>query len=168
MPRAIRRGALVQFVGGRGADRQFPGQQGESVSEQVYGGGMTPDVDQHGHILHGARIVRLERVAKGQGFHVDGRGVEVRSPQECDPRLDDVALRRRQQHGHRGAIAVRLDDREIQFHVLHVEGAVLLRFPRHHGPGLRFIHPVDFYHLAEDLAPPDAAHHLPGLSVPPP
>jgi hypothetical protein len=120
-------------------------------------------VDQPDHTAHRIRVVDLEGVMQGEGVDVDDRGVEPRVGEEAHLRLDEVALGRDEQDAHLHAVAIRIEDLEVQLDRLHVEGDVLLRLPSHEFACLLLLHALDLDLLDDDVASADGGDDVLGL-----
>src|ERR1700730_16952282 len=89
-------------------------------------------VDQHHGLVAGEVVVDLERVLYREGVDVDAHRVQARLGHHRGVVVDHVLLGGYQEHVHlpRAAVAVgRRQDLDVDVHVLHVEGDVLLRLP---------------------------------------
>ena len=77
--------------------------------------------------------------------------------------LDQLPLGGHEEDGHLEAFAIRIEDLEVEFDVVHVEGDVLLGFPADLLAGLAFLHPVHRDLLDDHVAAADGRHDLLGL-----
>ena len=115
------------------------------------------------HPPHLVGIVDLEGVVQREGVDVDDARRQPRLGQQRHLVLDQLPLGGDQQHRHLEPLAVRIQDLEIELHVLHVERNVLLGLPADHLAGVRLFHPVHLDLLDDHVAPADRDHHLLGL-----
>ena len=157
--------ALEILLEAAGADRDVPGEHRHAFVEDVDVGGLVSDVDQPHHPAHGVGIVELERVVQGEGVDVDDRGLEPDVGQERHLVVHQLALGGHQEDGHLQAVALGIEDLEVELHVVHVEGHVLLGLPADDLAGLGLLHPVHADALDDDVAAPHGGHDLLALDA---
>ena len=89
------------------------------------------DVDQADDAVHRVGMIDLERVVQREGVDVDDRRLEAGVGEDADLRLDQLALGGDEQHAHLDAVAVGIENLEVELDRFHVERHVLLGFPAH-------------------------------------
>ena len=116
------------------------------------------DVGQRHDAAHRIGIVALEGVVQRERFDVDDAGVEADLGQQRELRFHQLALGRDQQHLHLQAVAVGIEDLEVELDVLRIERHVLVRFPADHLARLGLLHPIHLDLLDDHVAPAHGDH----------
>ena len=79
--------------------------------------------------------------------------------------LHQLALGGDQEHGHLEALALGIQDLEVELDVVHVERHVLLGLPADHLAGFGLLHPIHVDLLDDHVAAADGGHDLLGLDA---
>ena len=87
-------------------------------------------------------------------------GLEAGVGEHAQLGLDQLALGGDEQHAHLHAVAIGIEDLEVQLHRLHVERHVLLRFPAHQLARLLLLHALDLDLLDDHVAAADGGDDL--------
>src|SRR5262249_45924279 len=152
--------ALNVFTNAPRADGQIARQQRNTFFEQVDVRDIVADVEQPHHAGHCGWVIELERVVQRERFDVDRGRRQAGVGQNAHLRFNQLALRCDEQHVHLHAVRVGIKDLEIQLHRLHVERAVLLRFPPHQLARLLLLHTLDGDLLDDHVATADGGHDV--------
>jgi hypothetical protein len=100
-----------------------------------------------------------------EGVHVDDAGLESDLGEQRDLVIHQLPLGGDQQHGHLEALALGIEDLEIELDVVHVERHVLLRFPADHLARLGLLHPIHADLLDDHVTTAHGGHDLLGLDA---
>jgi hypothetical protein len=125
-----------------GPERHVTHEDRRAIGDQVHVRGLVADVDQGDHPVPQARVVLLERIVQRERLHVDHAGRQPGIGQEAHPVLDQLPLRGHKQHRHLRRVLLRIEDLEVELHVLHVERHVLLGLPADHLACVVLAHPI--------------------------
>ena len=152
--------ALQIFAEAACADREIARENRYTVVEDIEIRDFVSDVEQRDGALHGIGVICFERIVQREGVNVDDCWRRACFFEEVTTRLHEIALGGDEQHAHLETIGIRIEDLEVEFHGLHIEGNVLFRFPAHEFTGLRFLHAFDGNFLDDDVTSADSSDDL--------
>ena len=92
--------------------------------------------------LHPLGVIALETIVESKGIHIDDGSLQAGIGQQGHPILHQLPLGRNQQDLHLWDLRRGIQDFEVEFDAVDVEGHVLLGLPADHLTGVGFLHPI--------------------------
>src|SRR5688572_10921984 len=123
-------------------ERNISHQDRCAILQQVHVGGIVTNVYESNQTGNGFRIVVLERVVNREGIHIDYSRLDTGVREQAHAVLDQLALGGDQQNLHLRPFAFRIQNLEVEVHVLHVEWHVLLGLPTNHFTSIVLAHAI--------------------------